>query len=137
MFDYDLNNLVFKEVWLQYWYIEGSGIWINIIDLLLKDFLGNLFMICFWDIGFLLDGFYEFRVVAICFSFVFLLGIFMICQVCIEREFLQVLGVFELVDGVLSLGDEISICFIKCIDCGQIFYVDILGNNIIGFYDVI
>ncbi|WP_282773557.1 LamG domain-containing protein, partial [Phaeodactylibacter xiamenensis] len=135
MFDYDLDNPVFKEVRLQYRYTEGSGAWINIIDPLPKDSLGNLFTTRFWDTEPLPDGLYELRAVAICFSSSSLPGISTIREVRIEREPPQVLGVPEPADGVLSPGDEISIRFTKRIDCGQIFYADILGNNTIGLYD--
>ncbi|WP_425421027.1 LamG-like jellyroll fold domain-containing protein [Phaeodactylibacter xiamenensis] len=135
MFDYDLDNPVFKEVRLQYRYTEGSGAWINIIDPLPKEELGDLFTTRFWDTEPLPDGLYELRAVAICFSSSSLPGISTIREVRIEREPPQVLGVPEPADGVLSPGDEISIRFTKRIDCGQIFYADILGNNTIGLYD--
>lgn len=135
MFDYDLDNPVFKEVRLQYRYTEGSGAWINIIDPLPKEELGDLFTTRFWDTAPLADGLYELRAVAICFSSASLPGISTIRQVRIERESPQVLGVPEPADGVLSPGDEISIRFTKRIDCGQVFYADILGNNTIGLYD--
>ena len=135
MFDYDLNNPVFKEVRLQYRYTEGSGAWINIIDPLPKDELGDPFTTRFWDTGPLQDGIYEVRAVAICFNPESLPGISTIREVRIEREPPQVLGVPEPADGVLSPGDEISIRFTKRIDCDQIFYADMSGNNTIGLYD--
>jgi len=56
-------------------------------------------------------------------------------MVPVERTPPEVFGTPEPADGVLSIGDEISITFTEPIRCDQLIQADFFSNNNVGLYD--
>lgn len=135
--EYDVNDPDLKRILVQYRRAQGDGIWINIAEVLKAQLTNPLFHFVNWNTTGLQDGVYEIRAKTECFNSTNE-GISTVITGRIERTPPEVFGTPEPADGVLSLGDEISITFTEPIRCDPIFLrqADLDGNNNIGLYEV-
>ncbi|MEI6411710.1 MAG: LamG-like jellyroll fold domain-containing protein, partial [Bacteroidota bacterium] len=131
--DYDVNDLNLELVRVQYRRTQGDGSWINIAEIPKAD-LGPLFEIVPWDTDGLADGLYEIRAVAQCVGGLES-GISKVIKGKIERTAPAIFGTPQPADGVLAVGDEISIQFTEPIRCDLLIQADFTNNNNIGLYD--
>lgn len=125
--DYDKNDDDLTSIRVQYRRIPGNGSWQNIQpnSLFQKTDLGDVFTNVIWDTQSLQDGDYEIRAITNCTGPQSSNpGISHVIKGKIERTPPEVFGTPEPADGVLSIGDEISITFTEQIDCEQLNGVD-------------
>ncbi len=133
LFDYDKADPDLELIRVQYRRQGGAGNWINITAIPVA-LLGDVFTNVAWNTGGLSDGFYEIRAISKCYGSSLSPGISHIIEGRIERSPPEIFGIPEPADGVLSLGDEISIRFNETILCQSVMPADILGNNNVGLY---
>jgi len=133
--EYDRTDPDLELVRVQYRRSQGDGAWINIVDVPKAQLDNDVFKIVQWNTAGLKDGLYEIRAITQCFGSQNA-GISTVIQGKFEREPPEIFGTPEPADGVLSLGDEISITFTEPIRCDQIIPADLTQNNNIGLYDV-
>ncbi|MGA1049784.1 MAG: Ig-like domain-containing protein, partial [Minisyncoccia bacterium] len=119
---------------VQYRRQKGDGAWINIREVLKSELDNDVFKIVTWNTSELKDGFYEIRAVTQCTGSQNA-GISTVIVGKFEREAPQIVGVPEPSDGVLELGDEISITFNEPIRCDILLQADLFNNNNIGLYN--
>jgi len=119
---------------VQYRRQKGDGAWINIREVLKSELDNDVFKIVTWNTSELKDGFYEIRAVTQCTGSQNA-GISTVILGKFEREAPQIVGVPEPSDGVLELGDEISITFNEPIRCDILLQADLFNNNNIGLYN--
>lgn len=131
----NLNNYINDDpdlelLRVQYRRTGGDGAWINIADVLKSELASSpVFKNVAWDMAELADGPYEIRALAICTSGLNA-GVSKVIQGRKETKPPEVFGFPEPADGILSLGDEISITYSKRINCNKIFAADGIGTNI-------
>ena len=113
--DYDKNNPNLISLGLEYRRIgEGWNTAFNILKANLPvDFINR-----FWDVSSLSDGNYEVRAVSEC----GLIGMnySAIAAGTIDRNSLMVFGSPQPSDGILHLGEDISVSFTGDLDCGRV-----------------
>jgi len=136
--DYDKNDPDLDAIRVQYRRVQDNGTPINILPnpitkADLQAVPGNAYPLV-WNTTGLKDGEYEIRAVSECPGN--LKGFSRIIKGKIERTAPEIFGTPEPADGVLSLGDEISITFTEAIRCDQIIPADLTQNNNVGLYDV-
>ncbi|MCB0533543.1 MAG: T9SS type A sorting domain-containing protein [Lewinellaceae bacterium] len=133
--DYDRDDPDLGVMRLQYRSPDGS--WINIGDDIPKADLGATFYNYTWNTAGLPDGPYEIRGLAICTSgdATDKPGYSHVIKGRIERLPPTVSGVPEPADGVLNVGDEISVTFNKHLDCSKIFKADLTDPRNVGLYN--
>jgi hypothetical protein len=119
---------------VQYRRSQGDGAWINIVDVPKNQLDNDVFKIVEWNTAGLKDGIYEIRAVTQCTGGQNA-GISHVISGRIERVPPALFGTPQPSDGVLSLGDEISIQFTEPIQCDKIIQADFFNNNNIGLYD--
>ena len=132
---YDRNDPDLGHMRLQYRFPDGG--WINIGNDIPKANLGPAFYNATWNTAGLPDGPYEIRALAICTTGDAMdkPGYSRVIKGRIEREAPRVTGVPEPADGVLNVGDEISVIFNKKIDCSGLLKADNMNANNIGLYN--
>ena len=132
--EYDNNDPDLDIVRVQYRPIPGDGSWINIVELPIIEFANNpVFKIVQWDMTELKDGDYEVRAVADCGGTIggdLSPGISEVIFLTKETDPPSLFGTPEPSDGLLTVGDEISITFNEEIQCNKIFDADGIGTNI-------
>jgi len=136
--DYDKNDPDLDAIRVQYRRVQDNGTPINILPnpitkAELQALPGNAYPLV-WNTTGLKDGEYEIRAVSECPGN--LKGFSRIIKGKIERTAPEIFGTPEPADGVLSLGDEISITFTESIRCDLIIPADLTQNNNVGLYDV-
>ena len=119
---------------VQYRRKQGDGAWINIVDVPKAELTNDVFKIIQWNTLGLQDGEYEVRALSQCYGGQNA-GISTVITGRIERTPPEVFGTPEPADGVLSIGDEISITFTELIRCDQLIQADFFSNNNVGLYD--
>jgi hypothetical protein len=123
---------------VQYRPSGGDGNWINIAEIP-KDQLGPIFQLLDWDLTNLSDGAYEIRAITQCNNLSLSPGISRVIRGRKETQAPSLFGTPQPADGVLSLGDEISVQFTKRINCNNISQAEGIGanivNNNVGLYD--
>ena len=132
--EYDKADPDLELIRVQYRRTVGDGAWINITDVAAAD-LGNVFTNVPWNTQGLQDGLYEIRAITQCFSGALNPGISHIIKGRIERTPPEIFGTPEPADGVLSIGDEISITFTEPIRCDLLIQADFFSNNNVGLYN--
>ncbi len=132
--EYDNNDPDLDIVRVQYRPIPGDGSWINIVELPAIEFANNpVFKIVQWDMTELKDGDYEIRAVADCGGTIggdLSPGISEVIFLTKETDPPSLFGAPEPADGLLTVGDEISITFNEYIQCNKLFDADGIGSNI-------
>jgi hypothetical protein len=132
--EFDRNDADLELIRVQYRRTQGDGAWINIVDVPKDQLDSDVFKIVEWNTGGLKDGAYEIRAITQCFGAQDA-GISHVMKGRIERDPPDLFGTPQPSDGVLALGDEISIQFNEPIRCDQIIQADFFNNNNIGLYD--
>ena len=120
---------------VQYRRKQGDGAWINITEVRKADLDNDVFKIVKWGTNGLKDGEYEIRALTQCTGGLNA-GISTVIKGRLERQAPEVFGTPEPIDGVLSIGDEISITFNEQIKCEGIIKADVFKNNNVGLYDL-
>jgi len=113
--DYDLNNLNLVSVGFEFRKVGED--W-NTAFIILKADLPVDFINKNWDVSNLLDGNYEVRATAKCGSNG--INYSQISSGVIDRNTLMVFGTPQPADGILHLGEDISITFTGDLDCGRV-----------------
>ncbi len=135
---YDKSDADLQLIRLQYRPTMGDGSWINIAEVP-KDSLGALFEVVEWDLSPLNDGPYEIRAVTQCSGTSLPPGFSKVIKGRKETQPPQLFGTPKPADGILNLGDEISVMFTKRVNCNQIIQAAGIGSNIqnnnLGLYD--
>ncbi|MEY3368150.1 MAG: hypothetical protein RI973_1305, partial [Bacteroidota bacterium] len=132
--EYDKADPDLELIRVQYRRTVGDGAWINIAEIAAAD-LGAVFTIVPWNHQGLQDGLYEIRAITQCYSGALNPGISHIIKGRIERTPPETFGTPEPADGVLSIGDEISITFTEPIRCDLLIQADFFSNNNVGLYN--
>jgi len=132
--EYDNTDPDLDIVRVQYRPVPGDGSWINITELPVEEFANNpVFKIVQWDMTELKDGDYEIRAVADCGGTIggdLSPGISEVIFITKETDAPDLFGTPEPADGILVVGDEISITFNEDIQCSNLFDADGIGTNI-------
>lgn len=124
-----------ETIRVQYRRKQGDGAWINIAQVPKSELDNDVFKIVKWVTTGLKDGEYEIRAVTEC-DHGETPGISTVMSGRIERLAPEFFGTPEPADGILSIGDEISITFNELIKCDGLIKADVFNNNNIGLYDV-
>jgi hypothetical protein len=132
--EFDRYDTDLELLRVQYRRKQGDGAWINITEVLKSDLANDVFHIVPWNTLGLQDGEYEIRAVTQCTGGQNA-GISTIISGRIERTPPEVFGTPEPADGVLSIGDEISITFTEPIRCDLLIQADFFDNNNVGLYN--
>jgi hypothetical protein len=132
--EFDRNDPDLDLIRVQYRRKQGDGAWINIVEVPKGELNNDVFKIVEWNNFGLQDGEYEIRAVSECIGGQNA-GISHVITGRFERHPPVILGTPQPSDGVLSLGDEISITFNELIRCDRIIQADVFSNNNIGLYD--
>lgn len=130
---FDRTDPDLELIRVQYRRTQGDGAWINIVEVPKADLDNPVFKIVEWNTAGLKDGLYEIRAVTQCFGSQNA-GISRVIKGKFEREAPEIFGTPEPADGVLSLGDEISITFTEPIRCDLLIQADVFNNNNVGLY---
>ena len=131
---YNRSDTDLELIRVQYRRKQGDGAWINIVEVPKAELDNDVFKIVQWITTGLKDGEYELRAVTQCTGGQNA-GISTVISGRFEREAPEILGVPEPADGVLSIGDEISITFTEPIKCDALIQADFFNNNNIGLYN--
>jgi hypothetical protein len=113
--DYNLNNPHMESIKFQY-RRTGEG-WTTAYWVLRKD-MDPEYITFFWDVSGIPDGNYELRAVNDCGGHG--INYSAVASGIIDRRALIVMGTPQPGDGILNLGEPISISFSSDIDCGSI-----------------
>jgi hypothetical protein len=132
--EFNRDDADLELIRVQYRRTQGDGAWINIVDVPKNELNNDVFKIVEWNTGGLKDGAYEIRAITQCVGGQDA-GISHVMKGRIERDPPDLFGTPQPSDGVLALGDEISIQFNEPIRCDQIIQADFFDNNNIGLYD--
>lgn len=132
---FDRTDPDLELIRVQYRRSQGDGAWINIVEVPKAQLDNPVFKIVEWNTAGLQDGLYEIRAVTQCFGSQNA-GISHVIAGKFERQPPEIFGTPEPADGVLSLGDEISITFTEPIRCDLLIQADVDNNNNVGLYDV-
>jgi hypothetical protein len=132
--EFNRDDADLELIRVQYRRTQGDGAWINIVDVPKNELNNDVFKIVEWNTGGLKDGAYEIRAITQCVGGQDA-GISHVMKGRIERDPPDLFGTPQPSDGVLALGDEISIQFNEPIRCDQIIQADFFNNNNIGLYD--
>lgn len=129
--EYVWNDPDLELARMQYRPLNGDGSWINIIELPVAEFVGYpVSKDVLWDMNDLKDGDYELRAITQCFDITLAPGISEVLLIKKETEAPELFGAPQPADGILSIGDEISITFNEQINCNKVFDADGIGSNI-------
>ncbi len=128
--EYDPADPDLELIRVQYRPIPGDGAWINIEEIPVADLQGTITQIVNWDMAELSDGDYEIRAITQCFDVTLAPGMSEFVLVTKETESPELFGAPEPADGLLAVGDEISITFNEMINCDRIFDGETVFSNI-------
>jgi hypothetical protein len=131
---FNRNDTDLELIRVQYRRKQGDGAWINIAEIPKAALDNDVFKIVPWVTTGLKDGEYEIRAVTQCTGGQNA-GISTVISGRFEREPPEIFGTPEPADGVLSIGDEISITFTEPIKCDGLIQADFFNNNNIGLYN--
>ena len=133
--EFNRNDVDLELIRVQYRRKQGDGAWINIAEVLKAALDNDVFKIVKWGTAGLKDGEYEIRALTQCIGGLNA-GISTVILGRFERQAPEVFGTPEPIDGVFSIGDEISITFNEQIKCDGLIKADVFNNNNVGLYDV-
>ena len=132
---FDRNDPDLEMIRVQYRRKQGDGAWINIAEIPKAELDNDVFKMVKWVTTGLKDGENEIRAITQCIGGLNP-GISTVILGRFERQAPEIFGTPEPIDGVFSMGDEISITFNEQIKCDGLIKADIFNNNNIGLYDV-
>ena len=132
---FNRNDVDLELIRVQYRRKQGDGAWINIAEVLKAALDNDVFKIVKWGTAGFKDGEYEIRALTQCIGGLNA-GISTVILGRFERQAPEVFGTPEPIDGVFSIGDEISITFNELIKCDGLIKADVFNNNNVGLYDV-
>jgi hypothetical protein len=133
--EFNRNDVDLELIRVQYRRKQGDGAWINIAEVLKADLDNDVFKIVKWGTAGFKDGEYEIRALTQCIGGLNA-GISNVILGRFERQAPEMFGTPEPIDGVFSIGDEISITFNEQIKCDGLIKADVFNNNNVGLYDV-